>query len=129
MTSLRDWTLKLKRACAVLQLALRHPRTPWYAKACGALTLLYALSPLDLIPDFIPVLGYLDDLVLVPLGLWLTIRLIPKPVWQECEAEAARRELAPPPHDRRGIVLIVLLCLGVVTEEKGLIKQYRVIAV
>jgi len=109
--SLRDWALSLKRSCAVLQLALRHPKTPWYAKACGALTLLYAFSPIDLIPDFIPVLGYLDDVLLVPLGLWLTIRLVPKDVWQECEAEAARRELSPPPKDWRGVVLIVVLWL------------------
>jgi uncharacterized membrane protein YkvA (DUF1232 family) len=83
-----------------------HPRTPWYAKACGLVTLLYLLAPIDLIPDFIPVLGQLDDLVLVPLGLWLTIRLIPRDVWQECEAEAARREQQPM-QDRRGIVLVV----------------------
>ena len=108
---LREWAGRLKRSCVVLQLALRHPRTPWYAKACGAATLLYALSPIDLIPDFIPVLGYLDDVVLVPLGLWLTMKLIPAAVWQECEAEAARRELAPPAKDWRGAVLIVCLWL------------------
>ena len=108
---LREWAQELKRSCAVLQLALRHPRTPWYAKACGAVTLLYALSPVDLIPDFIPVLGYLDDLVVVPLGIWLTVRLIPRDIWEECQAEAARRELAPPAKDWRGAVLIVALWL------------------
>ena len=117
IAGLREWARKTKRSCLVLQLALRHAGTPWYAKACGALTLLYALSPLDLIPDFIPVLGYLDDIVLVPLGLWLTIKLIPQSTWRECEAEAACRELVPPPKDWRGGMLIVsawvaLLCLG-----------------
>jgi uncharacterized membrane protein YkvA (DUF1232 family) len=95
----------------VLQLALRHPRTPWYAKACGALTLLYALAPIDLIPDFIPVIGLLDDLILVPAGIWLTVKLIPDPVWRECQAEAARRELSPPARDWRGAILIVGLWL------------------
>lgn len=90
-------------------LAMKHPRTPWYAKATGALTLLYALSPIDLIPDFIPVIGYLDDFVLVPAGLWLTIKLVPKEVWAECEAEAARQALEKPPKDWRGAVLIVCL--------------------
>jgi uncharacterized membrane protein YkvA (DUF1232 family) len=101
----------LKRKCVVLQLAMRHERTPWYARACGVLTLLYALSPIDLIPDFIPVLGHLDDLLIVPLGIWLTLKLIPADVWNECEAEAKRRELGKPAKDWRGIVLIVFLVL------------------
>lgn len=69
---------------------MRHPRTPWYAKALSCLTLLYALSPIDLIPDPIPVLGHLDDLILVPIGLWLAIRLVPAKVRAECEVEAKR---------------------------------------
>ena len=111
MARLNEWARRLKGRCAVLMLALRHPRTPWYARAVGALTLLYALAPIDLIPDFIPVLGHLDDLVLVPVGIWFTIRLVPADVWAECEAEAARRELAPPPKDWRGVVLVVCLWL------------------
>jgi uncharacterized membrane protein YkvA (DUF1232 family) len=108
---LRDWARQIKECCTVLHLALRHPKTPWYAKACGAVTLLYALSPIDLIPDFIPVLGYLDDLILVPAGLWLTIRLIPPDVWAECQEEARRRALEKPPKDWRGALLIVFLWL------------------
>ncbi|MCW8129918.1 MAG: DUF1232 domain-containing protein [Planctomycetota bacterium] len=88
---------------------MKHPRTPWYAKAVGALTLLYALAPIDLIPDFIPVIGYLDDFVLVPAGLWITIKLVPPEVWAECEAEAARLALEKPPKDWRGVILIVVL--------------------
>ncbi|MBI3829169.1 MAG: DUF1232 domain-containing protein [Planctomycetes bacterium] len=93
-------------------LAMKHPRTPWYAKGVGALTLLYALAPIDLIPDFIPVIGYLDDFVLVPAGLWVTIKLVPNDVWAECEAEAARRELEKPPKDWRGVILIVFLWIA-----------------
>jgi uncharacterized membrane protein YkvA (DUF1232 family) len=69
---------------------LRHPATPWPAKAVAALVLLYVASPIDLIPDFIPVIGQLDDLVLVPLGLALAVRLTPAPLWQQCLAEAER---------------------------------------
>ena len=67
-----------------LFLAYRDPRVPWYAKLFGALVVAYAFSPIDLIPDFIPVLGYLDDLILIPLGIALAIRMIPRPVMEEC---------------------------------------------
>ena len=101
----------LKRKCVVLQLALRHKRTPWYAKTCGILTLLYAFSPIDLIPDFIPVLGYLDDLLIVPFGIWMTLKLMPADVWNECEAEAARLALGKATKDWRGVFLIVFIWL------------------
>jgi uncharacterized membrane protein YkvA (DUF1232 family) len=71
-----------------LWLAYRDPRVPWYAKAFAALVAAYALSPIDLIPDFIPFLGQLDDLLLVPLGVWLAVRIIPRPVLQDCRARA-----------------------------------------
>ena len=118
--SLREWAAAMKDQCAILTLALRDPRTPWYAKACGALTLLYALSPIDLIPDFIPVLGYLDDLIIVPFGLWLARRLIPPLVWEECKQEVRRRALGRPPKDWRGALIVaavyaVIVCtVGVV---------------
>lgn len=114
--SLREWAVAMKDQCAILALALKDPRTPWYAKACGVFTLLYALSPIDLIPDFIPIIGYLDDLVIVPLGLWLARRLIPPIVWEECKAEVQRRALGRPKKDWRGAIIIVaiyavLLCV------------------
>lgn len=84
----RDWATKQRWRLRAVELVMRHPKTPWYAKAVGGATLLYALSPIDLIPDFIPVIGHLDDLLLVPLGLWLTFRLVPKPVWKECLEKA-----------------------------------------
>jgi len=95
----------------VLVLASRDPRVPWPAKALAALTVAYALSPIDLVPDFIPVIGHLDDLVLVPLGLTLAVRLIPHPVLAELRAEAARRSADGVPRSRAGAILIVLLWL------------------
>ena len=74
---LRDRAKKLKTETRALYLAGRDPRTPWYARLLAAVVVAYALSPIDLIPDFIPVLGYLDDLVLVPLGIALAIKMIP----------------------------------------------------
>lgn len=81
---LKDKTLELKKNIGLLYLAFRHPKTPWYAKAVIAVVVSYALSPIDLIPDFIPVLGYLDDLLLIPGGILLAIKLIPKEVIEEC---------------------------------------------
>jgi uncharacterized membrane protein YkvA (DUF1232 family) len=74
---------QLKTEVYILYLALRDPRTPWYAKAFVALIIAYALSPVDLIPDFIPVLGYLDDLILIPAGIYLALKMIPYEVLEE----------------------------------------------
>jgi uncharacterized membrane protein YkvA (DUF1232 family) len=82
----------LKREVYALYFACRDPRVPWYAKALAALIVGYALSPIDLIPDFIPVVGYLDDLVLIPLGVMAVRALIPEPVLVECRERAARLE-------------------------------------
>lgn len=84
-----------------LCLAYRDPRVPWYAKALGACVVAYALSPVDLIPDFIPVLGILDDMVLLPVGIALSLRMIPPEVMAECRQQAAVR-LAP--GQSRGII-------------------------
>ena len=94
-------------SCA-LYLASRDPRVPWPAKVVVALTVAYALSPIDLIPDFIPVLGYLDDLLLVPLGLALAIRLVPPAVMVEMRAEAAHRFTQGGRRSRAGAALVVL---------------------
>jgi len=100
----------LKREVLVLWLAARDPRTPWYAKALALLVAGYALSPIDLIPDFIPVLGYLDDVILVPLGIWLTLRLLPAPLVRELRAVAAER--AQRPVSRVAAIVIVLVWLA-----------------
>lgn len=84
----RAWARRIKRDLFALYLAYRDPRTPWVARIVAACVVAYAFSPIDLIPDPIPVLGYLDDLILVPLGILLAIRLIPPDVMAECRRDA-----------------------------------------
>jgi uncharacterized membrane protein YkvA (DUF1232 family) len=103
---------RLKSETLALYLATRDPRTPWLARLVAAAVVAYAFSPIDLIPDFVPVLGYLDDLILVPLGLALAIRLIPAPVLADCRIRA--RELAQRPVSRVAAVVIVVVWLAVV---------------
>jgi uncharacterized membrane protein YkvA (DUF1232 family) len=86
--SLKEKMKDIRRKASQVYLAMKHKETPWYAKALAGLTIAYALSPIDLIPDFIPVLGYLDDLIILPLLITLTIKLIPENIWKECEEEA-----------------------------------------
>ena len=102
----------LKRELYALYLASRDPRTPWYAKAAIAGVLAYALSPIDLIPDFIPVLGYLDDLVLLPAGIWMALRLIPPTVMAESRARAEEAVPAACEQGRshRCLMLVGVLC-------------------
>lgn len=85
---LKTWARRIKQELHALYLATRDPRTPWHAKAVAALVIGYAFSPIDLIPDFIPVLGLLDDAILVPLGIKLALRLIPSEVMAECREHA-----------------------------------------
>jgi uncharacterized membrane protein YkvA (DUF1232 family) len=86
---------QLKREVLTLYCATRDPRTPWLARVLAVLIVAYALSPIDLIPDFIPVLGQLDDLILVPLGVWFVLRFIPRAVLEDARLEAARLERKP----------------------------------
>src|SRR3569832_74155 len=88
LSALKAWAKALKRDVVALWLAARDPRVPWYAKALAGLVAAYALSPIDLIPDFIPVLGYLDDLLLVPLGILLVVRVTPRVVMERARAKA-----------------------------------------
>lgn len=91
MRSAGPWRARvqaLKKETFTLYFACRHPRVPWYAKALALIVVGYALSPIDLIPDFIPVLGYLDDLVLIPLGIMLVIRMIPVDALEECRQQS-----------------------------------------
>lgn len=89
---IKEWARTIKRDVHALYLAARDPRTPWYAKALALGIAAYALSPIDLIPDFIPVLGYLDDALLLPLAIMLAVRLVPPDVMAEHRAAAARTE-------------------------------------
>ncbi len=93
-------------------LAWPDPRVPWYAKALAICTLGYAFSPIDLIPDVIPVLGYLDDLVLVPLGIMLTIKLIPAEVWHEYTRKAQQSPPQTKPANYIAAMLIIGLWIG-----------------
>jgi uncharacterized membrane protein YkvA (DUF1232 family) len=86
--SLKSWAAELKAQVLTLWFCRKHPDTPWTAKLLAALVLAYAFSPIDLIPDFIPVLGYLDDLLLIPVGVYLTLRLIPPHVLAAARAQA-----------------------------------------
>ena len=87
---LKRWARRLKRDAHAVYLVARDPRTPWYVKALAMFVAGYALSPIDLIPDFVPILGYLDDLIIVPLGLLLVIRLVPPEIMAEHRAAADR---------------------------------------
>jgi uncharacterized membrane protein YkvA (DUF1232 family) len=89
---LKIWARSLRREVHAIYLAAHDPRVPWYAKALAIAVAAYALSPIDLIPDFIPVLGQVDDLILVPLGIWATISLIPAEVLAEYRAVARTTE-------------------------------------
>jgi uncharacterized membrane protein YkvA (DUF1232 family) len=102
---LKRWARRLKVEVHALYLAYRDPRVPWYARVFAAVVVGYAFSPIDLIPDPIPVLGYLDDLVLIPLGVALAVRMIPPQVLAECREEA--REMTDRPVSRVAAVVVV----------------------
>ena len=106
MRRLVAWTRSLKRDVVALWLAARDPRTPLVAKLVAAAVAAYALSPIDLIPDFIPVLGYVDDLLIVPLGIALAVRLVPGPLMAEFRAAAVDKER---PVNRATAVVFVAL--------------------
>jgi len=116
LNRLRVWARIIKRDVVALYLAARDPRVPWFAKVIAALVAAYALSPIDLIPDFIPVLGYLDDVILVPLGIMLAVRLVPVDVMAELRAEADRRVARPTSRTSAlAVVVIWLIAAGAIT--------------
>jgi uncharacterized membrane protein YkvA (DUF1232 family) len=104
---LKTWARALKRDVHAIYLAARHPRVPWYAKLLAIAVAGYALSPIDLIPDFIPVLGYVDDLIIVPLGIWLVVWLVPKEIMAECRAIASEAETHP--HGKVAAIIIIAI--------------------
>jgi len=109
--AMRAWARRIKRDAMTLWFARSHPRTPWYAKAMGAFVVAYALSPIDLIPDFIPVLGYLDDVLLLPALIWLTVRMLPPDVLAEARQKAEQWLAAQgaKPRSLVGAAVVVLL--------------------
>jgi uncharacterized membrane protein YkvA (DUF1232 family) len=109
LADLKAWARALKRDIHAIYFAARDPRVPWYVKALALAVAGYALSPIDLIPDFVPVLGYLDDLILVPIGIWIVVALIPSDVMARCRAQAT--EAGQRPVSKAGAIAIISIWL------------------
>lgn len=110
----KQWAKRLKKETYTLYLAYKDPRTPWYAKVFAICVVGYAFSPIDLVPDMIPVLGYLDDLVLIPLGVALAVRMIPPDVLEECreKSEEAIKEGKPVNRFAAGVIIAIWVLLA-----------------
>lgn len=107
----KQWARTIKRDVHAVWLAARDPRTPWFAKALALVVAAYAISPIDLIPDFIPVFGYLDDIIIVPLGIMLVTKLIPPEVLSEHRETAAKASERPVSRVAAGVVIAIwIIC-------------------
>ena len=120
LDQLKTRARQLKREVHTVAIAARDPRTPWYVKALIFFVVAHTLSPIDLIPDFIPVLGYLDDLLITPGGLWLAVRLIPPEVMVDARASAADDSL----DGHTGWVGVVLIVFAWIITAAGLIYLF-----
>ena len=110
---LKNWARVIKRDVHALYLASRDPRVPWYAKVLAVAIAAYAFSPIDLIPDFIPILGYLDDVILLPLGILLVVRLIPPEIMAEHRDLATAAQERPVSHAAAIVIVgIWAACIG-----------------
>jgi uncharacterized membrane protein YkvA (DUF1232 family) len=109
---LKVWAGGLKRDVIALWLAARDPRVPWLAKAVAVFVAAYALSPIDLIPDFVPILGYLDDLLIVPIGIWAAVKLIPEPLMSDLRAKALD---VRKPKSMPGLVAVVVIWIAAIS--------------
>ena len=109
--ALKEWVNRLKRDTVALWFACRDRRTPWGVRIFGFLIVAYALSPIDLIPDFIPVVGYLDELILIPAGLWVLLRLIPQQILSECRCKAGEwlASGSARPHSSLGAAMVIVI--------------------
>lgn len=123
LARLRQRARQLKQETYALLLAYRHPQTPWYAKVVAGFVLFNAFSPIDIVPDFIPVLGYLDDLILIPAGIALSLKLIPPEVMVECRAQAAEQAGGDKPTNWLAGVLVVVLWVGLAAV--GVLRIYK----
>lgn len=111
---LKDWAKALKKNTYALYLASKNPNVPLLAKVLIGIVVAYALSPIDLIPDFIPLIGYLDDMLLLPIGIWLVIKLIPDDVWAECRHGAEQRTMRLPKNSRAALVIVIIWLAAIV---------------
>lgn len=121
LSQLKGWARSIKSDVHALYLASRDPRVPWYAKALAVFVAGYALSPIDLIPDFIPVIGYLDDLIIVPLGIALVVRMIPAEVMAEHRATALLARDRPV--SRKAALVVVLIWVLAITASGWLLMR------
>jgi uncharacterized membrane protein YkvA (DUF1232 family) len=114
LTEFKEYVRRLKRETMALYLVARHPGTPWYAKLFVGAIVAYALSPIDLIPDFVPILGYLDDLVLIPIGISLALRIVPPAVLAECRtrAQEVTSEIKPASRIAGAVIAIIWITLA-----------------
>jgi uncharacterized membrane protein YkvA (DUF1232 family) len=123
IAKLKQHASALKGEVHAVYIAARDPRVPWYAKVFMGLVLAYAFSPIDLIPDFIPVLGYLDDLVIIPLGIALCVKMIPAEVMSDARKQVEELSREGKPVSRFGAVLIILIWLTLLAVVIGLIVR------
>ncbi|ALC88948.1 hypothetical protein AM500_03375 [Bacillus sp. FJAT-18017] len=109
---IKAWAKQLKRKIFILYFAYRDERVPWYTKVFTAVIVAYAFSPIDLIPDFIPILGYLDEVILLPIAIWLAMKMIPKAVLSDCEVKAEQLMKNGKPKNWIAGLIIILIWVG-----------------
>ncbi len=119
----RQKLARLKSSLWVVYLAYRHPKTPRLARVVAMVAIMYAASPIDLIPDFIPVLGHIDDIFLVPALIWIAVKLIPPEIWRECQTEA---EKSPPDFSDIHYTIVPVIVFWVLVIAFGAIVFYRI---
>ncbi|UCH49181.1 MAG: DUF1232 domain-containing protein [Betaproteobacteria bacterium] len=114
--AVKNWAARVRRDTLALWFAVRDRRTPLWLRSLGYLIIAYALSPIDLIPDFLPVIGYLDELILLPAGLWLMIRLMPAPLLEECRSRADSwiAQGQERPRSKLGAAIVIVIWITVV---------------
>lgn len=124
MRKIKAWAKKLKQQIFVLYLAYKDERVPWHAKIFTICVVAYAFSPIDLIPDFIPILGYLDDVIIVPLGIMFALKMIPKEVISECEDKA--KEITRNGKPKNWVVGSVIILLWSIIMLWVILKAYQI---
>jgi len=112
---LKTWARHLKHYLYALYLAYHHKDVPIVAKIIAVIVVSYALSPIDLIPDFIPIIGYLDDFILLPLGIVLAIKLIPEEIWSDCKNEAHQSTLKSLPRSKTAAFVVIIIWIIMAT--------------